>query len=131
MPVDLDDSDGWAEIRNVGWFQDDAKVWLPSGASFQYKACNANKSVCTGWQTEEVDCSALKPGYCNMGVDLSDPYAWVEIRNVGWFQDGDSVWMPMSASFQYKACDANKQNCTAWQTHDVDCSDLVYPLPAP
>jgi hypothetical protein len=127
MDIDLDGGDGWVYIENVGYFKHGDEKWMPSGASFRYKAYDSTKKVSTDWQTKDVDCSALKPGFCNMGISLNDPYEWVYIENVGWFQDGASAWMPSGASFRFKACDANKQNCTGWQTHAVDCSDLVYP----
>jgi hypothetical protein len=129
MEVDLDTGDGWVYIENVGYFQDGDYKWMPSGASFRYKAYDSTKKVSTGWKTRSVDCTALKPGFCNMGITLGDPYEWVYIENVGWFQDGSSDWMPKTASFRFKAYDVNKQNGTAWVTKNVDCTDLVYPPP--
>ena len=129
MSVDLDGGDGWVYIENVGYFQHGDKKWMPSGASFRYKAQDSTQNVSTGWKTHQVDCNALKPGFCDMGVSLGDPYEWVYIENVGWFQDGASDWMPVGASFRFKACDANRQNCTGWQNKGVDCSALVYPVP--
>jgi hypothetical protein len=127
MHINLDDGDGWVYIENVGYFKHSNYKWMPSGASFRYKAYDSTKKVSTGWKTHTVDCGDLKPGFCDMGISLTDPYEWVYIENVGWFQDGASDWMPSGASFRYRACDANKQNCTGWITKGVDCSDLVYP----
>jgi hypothetical protein len=128
MTVDLDDSDGWAEIYGVGWFQDGKQVWLPMGATISYKGWNAAKSVSSGdYKTFKVDCHDLVVGFCNMGFQLSGGYAWAAIYGVGWFQNGGHVWLPVGANISYQACDANKQNCTGWQGKSVDCTDLVYP----
>jgi hypothetical protein len=129
MLVDLDGGDGWVYIENVGYFKHGDKKWMPSGASFRYKAYDSTKKVSTAWKTHSVDCGDLKPGFCHMGIALGDPYEWVYIENVGWFQDGSSDWMPNTASFRFKAYDANKQNPTGWMTKSVDCTDLVYPPP--
>jgi hypothetical protein len=127
MSIDLDSSDGYVYIENVGYFQHGNTKWVPTGASFRYRAYDSTKKVMRNWRTHTVGCEALKPGFCNMGISLSDSYEWVYIENVGWFQDGDSDWMPSGASFRYKACDANKQNCTGWVNKSVDCNDLEYP----
>jgi hypothetical protein len=102
---------------------------MPKTATFNYRACSANKRVCTGFDPHTVDdgCSDLKPGYCHVTVSLSDPYHWAEIQHVDWFQDTDQVWMPEGASYNARGCDANKQNCTGFTSHGVDCSGLVYP----
>jgi hypothetical protein len=125
MGIDLDGSDGWAEIRYVGWFQDGAQIWLPSGATFQYRAANANKQVVTAYDSKNVDCSNLKPGFCLMPIDLDGSDGWVEIRYVDWFQDGETIWLPSGAAFQYRAANENKKVVTGYGTKSVDCSALA------
>jgi hypothetical protein len=129
MHVDLDGSDGYVYIENVGWFQHSTHLWMPMGATFRYKAYDSTQKVSTGWITHEVDCNDLYPGFCNMHIDLGDgtnpdPDGWVYIENVGWFQHCDYKWMPMGASFRYKAYDKTQKVSTDWKTHGVDCDPL-------
>ena len=127
VQVDLDGGDGWVLIENVGWFQNGAKVWMPGGATFRYDAYDSTQKVRTGWQTKKVDCTALKPGYCNMLIDLEEGGdGKVYIENVGWFQNGNHKWMPKGASFRYDAYDSTQKVHTGWQTKQVgeDCSAL-------
>lgn len=71
-----------------------------------------------------------KGEFCHTGVELGTSDGWVEISGVGWFQNGDQIWLPICATIRYRIWDANKQNVIAgWLDKHVDCSDLVYPPP--
>jgi len=131
MLINLDESDGYVEISGVGWFQHGDHVWMPVGATIQYKQWNATKKVATDWETKEVDCTELFSDFCHMHIVLNDPSdGWVEISGVGWFQNSDHVWLPVCATIKYRVWDANKKNVIAgWLDKHVDCSDLIYPLP--
>ena len=83
----------WVEIYGVGWYQDGAKLWMPSDATIKYRAANVNKYVRNAWIDKKIDCTPLVPSFCEMEVDLPEG-TWVEIYGVGWYQDGDRLWIP-------------------------------------
>jgi hypothetical protein len=131
LAVDLDGADGIVHIEHVGDFKDTKAVWMPVGATFRYKVFDAEREVDTNWKTftVEANCAPLSPAYHLMGIDVSTPYTQVVIEHVGWFDNGEDVYMPISADLRFKACDADKGNCTGWQFKKVDDTDLVYPSP--
>jgi uncharacterized protein YbdZ (MbtH family) len=98
---------------------------MPTGATITYRAANANKFVATNWATKKIDCTPLNPGFCEMAIVL-EPNVWakVEIYGVGWFNNGDKVWMPSGAMITYRAQDV-KGATTCWKTKPVDCTALV------
>jgi hypothetical protein len=128
MLIDLGGSDGWVEISGVGWYQEGAHIWMPVSATFSYRATNANKAISTGWIPKPVDCTALAPKFCHMLVDLGGSDGWVEISGVGWYQEGAHIWMPVSATFSYRATNANKAISTGWMPKPVDCTPLAPPF---
>jgi hypothetical protein len=56
MGISLSPNNLWVEISGVGWFQDGASVWLPVGATAQYRVWDANKqNVIKDWTGKTVD----------------------------------------------------------------------------
>ena len=124
------------EIYNVGWFQEGTdKVWLPKGATISYRQWNNAKTVVypggNKWETMEIDCGPLVSPYCNLDINLGGSDGWVEIYNVGWFQEGpDQVWLPEGATISYRQW--NKAKTVSypagdWETKTIDCTALVSP----
>ena len=131
LAVDWGGADGVVHIEHVGDLEGAEAVWMPVGATFRYKVFDAEREVDTNWKTftVEANCAPLSPAYHLMGIDVSTPYTQVVIEHVGWFDNGEDVYMPISADLRFKACDADKGNCTGWQFKKVDDTDLVYPSP--
>jgi hypothetical protein len=128
MLIDLDESDGYVEIKGVGWFQHGDRVWLPICATITYRQWNATKQVATDWETKHVDCSDLYSPFCHMHINLDESDGYVEISGVGWFKHCDYVWLPMGATITYRQWNATKQVATDWETKNVDCNELHSPF---
>jgi hypothetical protein len=120
LPLDV-----WVYINGSGWYQNGAKVWLPKGVTISYRATDKTKAISTGWLTKAVDCTPLKPDYCEMEVKLeAGVWSKVYINGSGWYEDGDKVWLPMGVTISYRAIDAAGVS-TCWLTKSIDCSPLV------
>jgi len=121
MEVDIP-AGTYVYINTVGWFQDGAKVWMPTGATISYRATDATKNISTGWLTKNVDCSNLKPGFCNMAIN-NPAGGQVEISNTGSFTNGQSVVLPAGVNISWRL-KVNGQT-SRWYDKTVDCQPLA------
>jgi len=117
MLVDLDGGDGWVEIQSVGWFQHGANIWMPTGASFTYRATNANKAISTAWMTKPVvDCNPLVIPYCDTKNNTGQT---IQINGYGSnVPPNGSVILPKGITIQWRFIGGG------WTTKPADCTPI-------